>query len=71
MNLRIGQYGFTPERYYAIVFAIVLGGYSGGMPGARSEATPSGWGTFADSMWLSLFLSSCLHFHCIAHSWIL
>jgi len=27
MNLRIAQYGFTPERYYAIVFAIVLGGY--------------------------------------------
>jgi len=30
MNLRILQYGFTPERYYAIVFAIVLGGYSVG-----------------------------------------
>ena len=28
MNLRVVQYGFTPERYYAIVFAIVLGGYS-------------------------------------------
>jgi hypothetical protein len=30
MNLRIAQYGFTPERYYAIVFAIVLGGYGVG-----------------------------------------
>lgn len=30
MNLRIEQYGFTPERYYAIVFAIVLGGYGVG-----------------------------------------
>jgi hypothetical protein len=30
MNLRIVQYGFTPERYYAIVFAIVFGGYSVG-----------------------------------------
>lgn len=28
MGLRISQHGFTPERYYAIVFAIVLGGYS-------------------------------------------
>lgn len=27
MSLRIAQHGFTPERYYAIVFAIVLGGY--------------------------------------------
>lgn len=30
MNLRVAQYGFTPERYYAIVFAIVLGGYGVG-----------------------------------------
>ena len=30
MNLRIEQYGFTRERYCAIVFAIVLGGYGVG-----------------------------------------
>ena len=28
MGQRIAQHGFTPERYYAVVFAFVLGGYS-------------------------------------------
>ncbi|HMS85760.1 MAG TPA: DUF4153 domain-containing protein [Nitrospira sp.] len=27
MGQRISQHGFTPDRYYAVVFAIVLGGY--------------------------------------------
>jgi len=43
MNLRIEQYGFTLERYYAIVFAMVLGGY--GLGYAWSAARPS-------SLWL-------------------
>ncbi|MDH4188021.1 MAG: DUF4153 domain-containing protein [Nitrospira sp.] len=37
MNLRIEQYGLTPERYYAIVFAIVLGGYSAGYAWSASK----------------------------------
>lgn len=38
MNLRIAQYGFTPERYYAIVFAIVLGGYGVGYAWSAARA---------------------------------
>ena len=39
MNLRIEQYGFTPERYYAIVFAIVLGGYGVGYAWSAGRTT--------------------------------
>jgi len=39
MNLRIAQYGFTPERYYAIVFAIVLGGYGVGYAWSVASAS--------------------------------
>jgi Domain of unknown function (DUF4153) len=39
MNLRIEQYGFTPERYYAIVFAIVLGGYGIGYAWSAARAS--------------------------------
>jgi hypothetical protein len=39
MNLRIAQYGFTPERYYAIVFAIVLGGYGVGYAWSAARAS--------------------------------
>jgi Domain of unknown function (DUF4153) len=42
MNLRIAQYGFTPERYYAIVFAIVLGGYGIGYAWSAAR-TSSRW----------------------------
>ncbi|THI84990.1 MAG: DUF4153 domain-containing protein [Nitrospira sp. CG24A] len=42
MNLRIEQYGFTPERYYAIVFAIVLGGYGIGYAWSAAR-TSSQW----------------------------
>lgn len=42
MNLRIEQYGFTPERYYAIVFAIVLGGYGVGYAWSAAR-TGSHW----------------------------
>lgn len=41
MNLRISQYGFTPERYYAIVFAIVLGGYALGYAWSVVKTGPS------------------------------
>jgi uncharacterized protein DUF4153 len=39
MSLRIAQYGFTPERYYAIVFAIVLGGYGVGYAWSAARAS--------------------------------
>lgn len=43
MGQRIAQHGFTPERYYAVVFAIVLGGYSLGYA----------WSVLrTDSLWL-------------------
>ena len=39
MNLRIEQYGLTPARYYAIVFAIVLGGYGVGYAWSAGRTT--------------------------------
>ena len=39
MNLRIEQYGFTPARYYAMVFAIVLGGYGAGYAWSACRTT--------------------------------
>ena len=71
MNLRVVQYGFTPERYYAIVFAIVLGGYSASYAWSESELAPFGLAAFANLMWLSPLSSLGLHLHCIARSWIL
>lgn len=45
MHLRIAQYGFTPERYYVVIFAIVLSGYSAGYAWSTLKGRPQWLGS--------------------------